>query len=194
MITKKNVSLIAKMSISLTLILWPQLSINSAQANCIHYLPKSLNTMESTEPLIVNDALIVEDIRKAYKALDTQGNDPRAIVLQFGKTYPTALNENEVKPFNTDIESVVAHNSGSDSHFIDFQFRPNSLISLSALQKAFGNYSKSPSFTNRTGSVSVYTIRFRVNLHGKNINIYVRSKSPDLTAERIEIHEISIID
>ena len=195
MIVKKNILLVAKMSINLILMLWSQFSINLAEASCHSHSPKDLRDMDITEPLIINESLLIEDIKKAYNAIYTQGNNPRAIVLQFGTIDPaTALNENEVKPFNPDLHSIVAHSSRSELHFIDFIFKPYSLVSLSALQKTFGNYSRTPSFTNRTGSVSIYSIRFRVDLHGKNINIYVRSKSPEITAEKIEVTEISIID
>ncbi len=195
MITKKNISLVAKILIGLILMFWPQLSMPLAQASCHSYPPKDLKDMDSIEPLMINESLLIEDIKKAYNALYTQGDNPRAIVLQFGSIDPaTALNENEVKPFNTDIQSVIAHNSGSELRSIDFEFRPHSLISLSALQKAFGDYTISHTRTNHTGSSTIYSIRFRVNLNGKNINIYVRRTSPDLTEEKIAVAEISIID
>jgi hypothetical protein len=153
---KKYMALIPKTLIGLTLIIWSQFSIYSAQADCTPYSPKSLETMDSIEPLIINESL-------------------------------TSLNENEVKPFNSDIQSIVVFKD-----FIDFDFRPHSLISLSALQKAFGNYTMAPTRTNRTGSVTTYTIVFRVDLNGKNVRIIVDRISPDLTVEKIEITEISI--
>jgi hypothetical protein len=176
------------MLISLILILWSQLSINSAQANCFPHSPKSIKDMNSTELLIINELLLIEDIKKAYKALATHGNDSRTIALQFGTIDTTSLNKNEVKPFNPDVLSIVVFKD-----FMDFDFRSHSLISLSALQKAFGNYTISPARTNRTGSTTTYTIVFRVDLNGRNANIIVRRTSPDLTAERIEITEISVV-
>jgi hypothetical protein len=184
---KKHTTLIPKTLIGLTLIIWSQFSIYSAQADCTPYSPKSLETMDSIEPLIINESLIIEDIKKAYKALATHGNDSRTIALQFGMIDTTSLNENEVKPFNSDIQSIVVFKD-----FIDFDFRPHSLISLSALQKAFGNYTMAPTRTNRTGSVTTYTIVFRVDLNGRNVRIIVDRISPDLTVEKIEITEISI--
>jgi hypothetical protein len=185
--SKKYRSLISGTLIGLALILWHQLRLNSAQANCNLYSPKTLETMNSTEPLIINESLIIEDIKKAYKALATLGNSPRTIALQFGTIDTTSLNENEVKPFNPDVQSVVVLNG-----FIYFEFKPNSLVSLSALQKTFGNYTVSPAKTNRNGATTTYSIRFRMDLNGENTNIIVRYISPDLTVEKLEITEILV--
>ncbi len=62
---------------------------------------------------MINESLLVEDIKKAYNAIYTQGNNPRVIVLQFGIIDAMSLNENEVKPFNTDIQSISAHDEDS---------------------------------------------------------------------------------
>ena len=177
-----------KMLVGLTIMVWTQFSNDSAQANCTHYSPKASETMNSTEPLIINESLIIEDIKKAYKALATQGNDPRAIALQFGTIDETSLNNNEVKPFNPDVQSILVFKD-----IVDFNFRPNSLISLSALQKEFGNYTTIPVTTSRKGR-STYSIRFKVDLNGENINIFVSRMSPDLTSEKIEVSEISIVN
>jgi hypothetical protein len=190
---KKHMSLIPSILIGLILIIWPQLIINPAQADCISHSPKPLKAMDSTEPLIINESLIIEDIKKASKAIATQGNNARNIALQFGELDTTSLNENEVKPFNSDIESIVLHNENNQLGSINFRFRLHSLMSLSALQKAFGDYHTSPRVTSHNGAVTIYSIGFTVKLNGKNINIYVRRRSPDLTVEKIEVNEISII-
>jgi hypothetical protein len=186
---KTHMSLLSRTLIGLTLIIWTQLSINSAQANCIPYSPKTLKNMNSsTEPLIINESLIIADIKKAYKAIDLQGDDPRAVVVQFGTIDTTSLIENEVKPFNPDVQSIVAYDN-----VVDFRFRPHSLISLPALQKAFGNYRISPLIVSHNGFVIIRMIRFSVELHGRIAKISVRYESPDLTAEKIEITEISVV-
>jgi hypothetical protein len=179
--------------IGLILIIWPQFSISYAQANCTSHSPETLKTMDSTEPLIINESLIIEDIKRASKAIATQGTDAKTTALQFGEIDTTSLNENEVKPFNSDIKSIVLHNENNQLGSINFRFRLHSLMSLSALQNAFGDYHTSPRVTSRNGAVTIYSIGFTVELNGKNINIYVRRRSPDLTAEKIEINEISII-
>jgi hypothetical protein len=190
---KKHMSLIPSILIGLILIIWPQFSISSVQADCTSHSPKPLEAMDSIEPLIINESLIIEDIKKASKAIATQGNNARTTALQFGELDTTSLNENEVKPFNPDIESIVVYDTNNQSDSINFRFRPHSLISLSALQKAFGNYRTSPRVTSRNGAVTTYSIRFIVELNKKRIDIYVQRRSPDLTAEKIEINEISII-
>jgi hypothetical protein len=191
---KKHTSLISRMSIGLMLIVWHQFSINPAQANCTSHSPETPKAMDTVEPLIINESLIIEDIKRAYKAIATPGTDARTAALQFGEIDTTSLNKNEVKPFNPDIESIVMRDSNNQVDSINFRFRPNSLISLSALQKAFGNYRHSPSFTSRTGSISIYTIRFNVDFNGENIGISVRRKDPSLTTERIEVYDIYIIN
>jgi hypothetical protein len=181
--------LIPRTLIGLILMIWSQFSISSAQANCIPYSPKALETMNSTtEPLIINESSIIADIKKAYKAIDLQGHDPKAVVIQFGTIDATSLIENEVKPFNPDVQSIVAYDN-----VVDFRFRPHSLISLPALQKAFGNYRMSPLIVSHNGFVIIRMIRFAVELHGRIAKISVRYESPDLTAEKIEITEISVV-
>jgi hypothetical protein len=184
---KTNRLLTSRILTSLALMLWTQLRLNSAQANCTPYSPKTLETMNSTEPLIINESLIIEDIKKAYKALSTLGNSPRTIALQFGTIDTASLNENEVKPFNHDVQSVVVLNG-----FIYFEFKPNSLVSLSALKNTFGNYIVSPTKTSRNGATTTYSIRFRIDLNGENTNIIVRHVSPSLTVEKLEITEILV--
>jgi hypothetical protein len=187
--SKKHRLLILKALISLIITVWPQLSTNSAQAHCIPSLSKNLEIMNNAKPLMINEALIIEDIKKAYKALANQDNDPRVIALQFGTIDTTSPSENEVKPFNHDVQSLFVYND-----VINFNFRPHSLISLASFQKAFGNYITSPARTNRTGSITTYSIRFIIETSGKNTYIIVRRRSPDLTAEKIEISEISVVN
>jgi hypothetical protein len=184
---KTHMLLLSRTLIGLILILWPQLSINSAQANCPSHSPKPLKVMNRTELLIINESLIIEDIKKAYKALATHGGDSRTIALQFGTIDTASPSENEVRPFNPDVQSMFVYDD-----LINFYFRPHSLISLSALQKAFGNYTIAPTRTNRTGSTTTYTIVFRVDLNGRNTRIIVERISPDLTAEKIEITGVSV--
>jgi hypothetical protein len=184
---KKHMSLIPSILIGLILIIWPQFSISSAQADCTSHSPKPLKAMDSKESLIINESLIVEDIKKAYKALATQGDNPRAIALQFGTINTTSLNENEVKPFNPDIQSVVVLNG-----FIYFEFKPNSLVSLSTLQKTFGDYTISPAKTSRNGAITTYSIRFSIDLNGRKMNVIIRHISPSLKMEKIEIIEVLV--
>jgi hypothetical protein len=175
----------------LILILWSQLSINSAQADCSSHSLKPLKAMDSTESLIINESLIIEDIKKAYKALATQGDNPRAIALQFGTIDTASPSENEVKPFNHDLQSLFVYGD-----VINFNFRPRSLISLSTLQKVFGSYTISLARTNRTGSMTTYSIRFiadKKEVHGKQILIYIHHISSDLKANKIEVVRISIV-
>jgi hypothetical protein len=184
---KKHTSLTSSILIGLILIIWPQFSISSAQADCTSHSPKPLKAMDSTEPLIINESLIIKDIKKGYNALATHGSDSRKTALLFGTIDTESPNKDEVKPFNPDVQSIVVYDD-----LINFYFRPNSLISLSALQKAFGNYKVARTQVNRTGSTITYTIIFRVDLNGRNARIIIERNSPDLTAARIEVTAISV--
>jgi hypothetical protein len=188
---KTHNSLISRFLISLTLVLWPQVIAHSTHANCIPSSPKILETMNSTEPLIINELLIIEDIKKAYKALATQRDNPRAIASQFGTIDTTLPSENEVRPSNPDLKSLFVYDG-----VVDFNFRSHSVISLSALQKAFGSYVISLTRTNRTGSMTTYSIRFIADpaeVYGKQILIYLYHKSFDFKTDKIEVVGISIV-
>jgi hypothetical protein len=104
----------------------------------------TINTMNNSE------TRMIQDIKNAYEAL-SKFNDPFVIAKDFGNMMMfVEVGYYELKPFNTDLELIrilTSKDSPSLPHTaygIDLIPKKDTKVSVSAVQKHFGEYSEVP--------------------------------------------------